>query len=443
MNNTQTVIENLYTNSANNVNHIMLGYKHINNQPTNIISIIYGVNKKRPLNELSPSEIIPPSLNIDGITYPTDVKEYVSNIKMLTCYTNYNTDPEILRLQGNPSLLAPLKGGQEIIQFPTEWAVSSNGYGITAGTLGLICVDNEDNRIVGLTNAHVLCKDLLQNAERSSFQKSNTYNLYESITWPLDGKLYPPGAICRTGTNLVQASTYIKRYSPYSKNNINYIDICLIGFNSALINLVSASSYQIHQPTTVGQTLGYLPFATTSEINNLLTTPFVRVYSTGRSTGPKGWGDTASCQLIISGVSLSTTVLDGDGLEYDFADLIQFQYADGSNFPSAPGDSGSAVLASINGVVKVIGLLFAGSGGTFDSPEPGIHYAYVCRIDRIASSMNVKSWDSGYIMNNTTPTATIKTAPYSDNSANNESAIVNGQKYWNIGLTKNTGYDTL
>lgn len=443
MNNTQAAIESLYTNSIDNVNQIMLGYKYINGQKTDIISVVYGVNKKKPLNELSSSELIPSSLNINGVSYPTDVTENASRVKMLTCYTDYDNDPEILRLQGDPALLTPIMGGQEIIQFPTGWTVSGNNYAITVGTLGLLSVDNEDDRVVGLTNAHVLCKDLLKNSERSFIQKNNAYNLYESITWPLNGQSYRPGAVSRSGNNFINTSTYIKRYSPYSINNINYIDVCLVGFNNALTNLISPSSYQIHQPTTVGQTFSYLPFATTNEIDSLLTTPSVKLYSTGRSTGPKGWGSTSSCQLVVSGLSLSTTILDEDNLQYDFADIIQFRYADGSNFPSAPGDSGSIVLADINGNIKVIGLLFAGNGGSIDNPEPGVHYAYLCRIDRIASSMNIRSWDSNYVINNTTPVADVKTSTYDVNSANNEFAIVNGQKYWNVGLTKNTGFETL
>lgn len=442
MNNLQKKLQEIYYNTPDNINGIMLGYKYINNIQTDIISIVYNVNVKKPISELSNTEIIPKSLNIDSIDYPTDVIEDSSTIEMVTCYTNYSSDPQILRLQGNPSLLTPLKGGQEIIQFPTNWsAASGGGYNAYLGTMGLIIVDNEDNRVVGLTNAHVTCGVLLQNSDRSLEERDNPYNLYETYPW-VDGQFYAPGALVRNGSNpMTIASSYLKRYSPFSVNTTNYIDACVMGFNPQFSNLIGPSSYQIHQPTTVGQTFGYLPFATTTEIDNLLTTPSVLLYSTGRTTGPKGWGTKSSCQLVVDALFLSAGV-NMDGIVFDFADLIRYRYADSSNFPVAGGDSGSILLASINGTIKVIGLVFAGNGGSFSSPNPNTHYGFACRIDRVASAMNIRAWDSSYIINNTAPTANIKTVYFDNNpSPDDLNKTINGETYWNIGLTRNSQFD--
>lgn len=443
MNTLQQQIEEIYNNTPDNINGVMLGYKYINGVQTDTLSVVYNVNKKKPITELSTDEIIPKSLNINNTEYPTDVIEDSSIIEFVTCYTNYTSDPQILRLQGNPSLLTPLKGGQEIIQFPTGWTASAGGgYNAYLGTMGLIVVDNEDNRVIGLTNAHVLCETLLKNSDRSLQQQTNPYNLYEQSQW-VDNNYYSPGAIVRNGSNLIVASNYLKRYSPYSSNTTNYIDVCVIGFNSAMSNLIGPSSYQIHQPTTTGQTFGYLPFASTTEINNLLSAQTVNLYSTGRTTGPKGWGSRSSCQLVVDGLFVSAGI-SVDGGVFDFGDLIRYRYADSSNFPIAGGDSGSIVLANLNGVIKVIGLAFAGNGGSFSSPSPGIHYGFACRIDRVASDMNIRAWDASYVINNTQPTAQVKTVYFdSASDPNGLTKIVNNNKYWNVGLTNSTQYDVV
>lgn len=439
MSNIQSTIENIYDNTPESINKVMLGYKQINNQQTETVAIVYEVDKKKPLSELAANEVIPTSLNIDGITYPTDVVEDSRKIEFLTCYTNYSGDPEILRLQGNPSLLTPIMGGQEILQFPTSWtSTGGTGYSVPIGTLGFIAVDNIDNRVVGLTNAHVVCRDLVENSDRTGTQLTDTYNLYEQVRWIGNNTPYNPGAACRNNTSLVLASTSLKRYTPYSSNNTNYLDACVIGFNSAITGLITNNSYQIHRPTTVAPSSAYIPFATATEINNLLTTSGVRLYSTGRTTGPKGWGSTASCQLVVDAVAVSASV---DG--YPFADLIRFRYADNSNFPMGPGDSGSAVLASINGTNKIIGLGFAGNGGRIGAPNAGTHYGFICRIDRMATALNIRAWDASYVLNNTPATAQVRTINYSSASLDNPTIVVNGQTYWNAGLTRNTGFENV
>lgn len=449
MNKINNVIEQLYNNTSDNINAVMVGFKTINHQTTNQIAIVFNVNKKKPESELSRNEILPASINIDGTEYITDVVEDTSKIQLCTCYTNYRSNAEILRLQGNPLLLTPLKGGQEIIQFPTNWNISSDGtYSVIVGTLGLIVVDNEDNRVVGLTNAHVVCYNFVTNSERQDYQ--DTYNLYEEIIWADENK-YAPGAVCRDGLgSLVLASPYIKRYNPYTKNSINYVDAALIGFQPNIIdniNLIDNNSYQIYQPTYIDQTFGYLSFASTTEINALLNNSSVKLYSTGRSTGPKGWGDSSSCHLIVDGLSATSALDIQDGPNagsYTFGDMIRYRYADKSNFPIAPGDSGSILLANINNQIKVIGLCFAGNVGTFDNPESGTHYGFACRIDRVAQILNIRSWDSSYILNKSMPQAEIITTNFNSNNTDSLTKTVSGvngsTKYYNIGLTKSNNY---
>lgn len=433
--NIHSVIEELYQNTPDNINAVMLAYKTVNNITTDQIAIVFSVNKKKPISELVSNEILPTSISINGAIYPTDVIEDNNEPRFLTCYPNLTSDSEILRLQGNPSLLVPLKGGQEIIQFPTNWKKNTDDtYNVSIGTMGLIVVDNEDNRVVGLTNSHVVCYNLVANSQRNDLP--NTYNLYEPILWA-DGKTYAPGALSRNGANLILSSNYIKRYTAYNKTTINYVDAALIGLNNNITNLIDNNSYQIHQPTTIGQTFGYLSFASTSEIDNLLSTPATKLYSTGRTTGPKGWGSTESCQLVTEALAVTASITNSDvpnSGSYPFGDLIRFKYADNSANPVSGGDSGSILLANINGIIKVIGLVFAGGGGN------PITYGLACRIDKVATTLNIRAWDSSYVLNNSTPTATVKTSLFSNGNIDNLTKTIDNQTYYNIGLTQSNSY---
>jgi hypothetical protein len=437
----QENIEQLWINNQNpNINSIMLSRKIVNNEQTNELSITYNVNIKKPIEELSSEEIIPKTLIIDYEKYRTDVVENSSKVEALTCFTNYSSNPEILKLQGNPSLQIPLKGGQEIIQFPTNWiSVGGGGYAVNLGTLGFFAIDNEDDRVVGVTNSHVLCKNFLTNTQQDF---TSPYNLYEQITWPVDAKAYRPGAISRAGGALLIVSNILKRYFPIVKpgwggiDNINYIDACLTNIDN---NLNPSSS--IHIPSSVTRDTSYMPFATTNEIDNLLlTNPFI--YSTGRTTGPKGWGNSSSCRLIVDALFVSINVFFDSSTSVPYSDVIRFRYEDSSNFPIAGGDSGSVVFAEINGTLKIIGLAFAGNGGSFGSPSPGVHFGYMCRIDRVASMMNIRAWEASTVINTSTPSVTLYSKPFT-NRSRNDSIIIDNKKYYNIGLSNSNIEDII
>jgi hypothetical protein len=434
------------------INSVMLGYKYIGGIKTNNLSIVFNVDNKKPISELDPSEVIPQQITIDNELYITDVIEDNSPIKALTCYTDFVNEPEILKLQGNPTLSIPIKGGQEIVQFPTKWTPSGGSYSIAVGTLGFMAVDNEDNRPVGVTNAHVACFSYLFNSLRieNSDAISNPYNLYEPINWIVDNNSYPAGLTARNGTNILapadRLATRIKKYYPIYNTNINllnYVDVALVHLNGSYLN---SSSYMIHLPQGVPD-VGFMTFATTEEIDGLLSaSPKPPIYSTGRTTGPKGWGSTSSCKLEIDGLFVRVNIMFQDrdrvmAAQYD--DIIRFRYEDYSNFPIAPGDSGSAVFANIGGQYKIIGLAFAGNSGSLTNPSTSTHYGYACRIDRIAQLMNIRPWDISYNPNfselNTT-NFEVYSRPFIDGGVNDISATVNNNTYFNVGLANTSNF---
>lgn len=392
--------------------------------------IAFRVKKKKPLSELDEEKVIPKTMVIDGKEYITDVIEQKEAFKLLACYPN-SSDSEIQRLQGNPNLLTPMKGGQEIVMFPTGWVEADppgTGFFFSVGTLGFFAVDNTDDRLVGVTNAHVVCNKKVIASDRTDEAIGETYNTIEEYVWPINSQPYQSGAVSRNGSNpLVLTCPNIKRYSPFKLEGPNFTDIALLIMNPSHID---TNSYRINHPTTEVEYTDYMPFATTEEINDLLTLN-PRLYSVGRTTGPKGWEDVASCRLRVVGVNVQVDVSDPEVQDntpdtIPFNDTILFQYEDESNFPIAGGDSGSVVFADIGGEKKIIGVAFAG----------GENIGVMCRIDRVTEEFNIRAWDNTYVLDESTPLQPVVVKnPISDPTSSEKEININSEIYYQVGTS--------
>jgi len=424
-------IEKLWDETPDSVSGVSYGRKIVNGQKTNELAVIFTVNKKLSIADLKPDEILPNSITCGGQTYLTDVVEEQIPTYM-TCYTNVN-DSNIQRLRGNPNLLRPMRGGQEIIQFPTGWYFSS-GWSYYLGTLGFFAVDNTDNRVVGVTNSHVVCyKRVMLGEQNQDYANEEPYNIVEDITWAYNGNGYPAGAICLNGNSLNYSCLNIKRYRQVTNFLANYVDGALLLMNNPVTPYVNSNSYQIWQRVGDPDYTAYMPFATTQEIDDLLTTnPYV--YSTGRTTGPKGYAEIPSCTLRITQIAVNTFVSSDEGMQY-WADCIRFEYEDGSADPAGPGDSGSAIIANIGGVRKIIGLLFAGSSAG--------RYALGNRIDRVAQELNIRAWDASYTLDLSYPTLEVLSAPRSLGYGSLDSFVLNNKTYYAAGYSQNYSIPTL
>lgn len=415
-------IEKLFNDNPYHCNSVSVGFKDIKGQPTDEPCITFEVSKKKPLNDLSKYEIIPREIEIDGKKYKTDVKE-APIAKALACFDSQG-DPNIQKLRGNPHLLTPLKGGQEIVRFP-DWDI--------LGTLGFFAVDAIDNRVVGVSNAHVTNqRSLLGSDSKGNFEFP--YNMIEDQEWPRhnggDGRLYPPSVRCKDGNRHLRAvARNIKRYSPFSLNGINYIDVSLIIMDPEFIH--PNHSYRIHHPNGVHMYTKHLPFATTEEIDSLMDEPKPRLYTTGRTTGPKGWGESESCMIETDGLAMSTRVDMPDNGIITFSDLISIRYKDNSGGVAMGGDSGSALVADFNGTWKIVGIVFAGT----------IMRTLACRIDRVAEQMQLKAWDENYVYDASVPVPEIVTAPINGPYGSKNSIIHNGEEYFQMGTTVRSIYD--
>ena len=396
--------------STPNINSVSYGYKFVGGEQTDELCIMYGVEQKKPLSELSSEEILPSEITIGDNVLRTDVFE-VSVAETLAC----NADCGQIAGSNsavNRAFTRPLKGGLSI--------TSTNNVS-TVGTMGFIGVHTETQTLVGVTNNHVIIQDAFYTSER------NLAGVIKNELSPVD-YVYQNGETGSVPTNPAYTIGQSLRYIPISKNNINYVDAAIFSLEAEDVNI--STSYQ--QAGVTDYTLP-LPFASTAEIDNLLTTNPM-LYSSGRTTGPKGG---SSCPMRVFALFTSQVLaykLQGTATYCRFIDQITFVKPENDpsltticNNPVYSGDSGSALIADFGGVRKIIGLVYA--GGTIGGIA---YYGYANRIDRVASELGIEAWDGtakGYV----DPSSITYKTTY--NGSSNKTITCEDKTYWQVGLT--------
>ena len=388
---------------------ISVGYGFIskNGVTTDEIGIIFSVEEKKPLSKLKDHEVLPKSLDLgeNGII-KCDVA-HVGKVALLQCNTNFPiTNSQATACESflitppiNRSLTRPLKGGLSITATRKLGAV---------GTMGAIVLDKHTNALVGLTNNHVV------NANAIRAESQNT-NPYLGNTFPITNEFNPTHFTYQPGeTGAPPASTKIGqviRYVPIFPNGTvpnppnnpntnlnpqplpiqyNQVDAALISLDCEDIDINESFKF-IGFESFMTQ---HLDFATTFELDTYLLNPNLQVYSTGRTTGPKGQLATG-CPLRIKSVNnvltpygytwhnlgLGTPQATFNTVGY-YNRIIAYYKPNNTNqhclYPCAGGDSGSVLIADLGSVTggtplyKIIGLVFAGNStpGPYPCPAP-------------------------------------------------------------------------
>ena len=360
-------------NTSSNITSISYGYKHVNNIQTDELCIVYTVKEKKPISELLPSEIISKTISIDNALVKTDVKE-LHSIELLAC------NPVCGQVAGpssaaNRAYTRPLKGGLSITSTNTV---------TTVGTMGFIAVHTATNTLVGVTNNHVVIQDAYIACDRvNSPPYENEYQPINSVYQNGEAGIIPP-------PNFTIGQTL--KYKPIYTIATNDVDCAIFSLRQPDIDMTnpSTSVMQSGEAYTAA-----LPFATTAEINNLLVSNPM-LYSSGRTTGPKGG---AACPLrILSTFNVFSILypLQGINVPCTFTNVLSFVKPEfDPNLsticvnPIFGGDSGSALIADFGGVRKIIGLVFAGAKDSNGNTITG----YACRIDVVAAQMGIQAWD--------------------------------------------------
>lgn len=362
----------------------------------------------------------------------------------------------------NRQTVRPLKGGISITSTSKSTPFTSPG---TVGTMGLICQDSSSGALVGLTNNHVVVRDAFYTSERTYTNPQNEYNLNDYSNTVQGDFVYQTGEsqpVNPTGPNKIGR---VLRYVPiHSTSSIIQNPSLVNKVDAAIFSLACTSSNGttlINTTSTSGsfQQLGLnhtasMPFASTAEIDNLINNQYP-LYSSGRTTGPKGYSVTL-CPLVFF------AYYSGEIINYNrqgvptptmFNDLIGFVKSEvpppnlpsagnpfnGCPYPAWAGDSGSTLIASIGGVWKIIGLVFAGDGIPYNPPQTGLNYevsstiGLACRIDNVAAQLKIKAWTGSAAPVVDESTIVYKTV---SGSSSTSTLICSGSTYWQVGLTE-------
>jgi hypothetical protein len=395
------IAKNYYESTSDNIIGVGYGYKSKDGEMTDEKCIIFSVEKKLPLSEISKDEIIPSIIQISSNQLVrTDVvqKEY----RFLSCssFLNWQTSPPL-----NRNKITPLRGGISI----TNSTVLQD----FTGTLGFIARDDQDGCLVGVSNNHVLVDDAFICSERTDSVKTNV--VHNEVIQPSEFAVD------------FNSIGYVKRYSPI-KSGLNYVDGALCTLRGADIDI--SQSYKQY-----GLSIdSFLPFATTEEIDSLIDNSF-DLFSSGRTTGAKGEG---AIKLKISQANSIINIQyekQGSMQTLQFGRCLHFiatlnsvkPYSQTCSFPIAAGDSGSALIADINGIKKIIGLVFAGS------VQNGIVTEGIAnRIDEVASKLCISAWNGGLLKFNNNKIKVLTTNLYNDKPCLEH----DGEKYWQLGFYK-------
>lgn len=405
-------IKELADNSSDNCTSIGYGFKEVNGKLTKEKAIIFSFKEKKPIEDLEPNEIIPTSITIGDKTFKTDVSqgedEFVAYEACPSSFyfwsSNSTLNPTGATTPTQQSQIRPIKGGLQVRNQTKGWV----------GTMGFIAVDNENDSLVGVTNAHVMT-EIFFRANESGRGVENVYS---------DNIGQPSGSVSqRVGVT--------KRYVPVQGNasgGINYVDGALFTLDSSVVD--ENSSYQYYGLSFTGAP----EFATTSEIDDLINNNY-DLYSVGRTTGAKGEGLTKLKFLSYNTVYVNNNLTASDDRLCRYDDVISYVASastttdgDACFYPINSGDSGSALLADFNGTLKIIGLCFAGS--TSGSPDGYFTVARACRIDRVAQQLNISAFTGQTV--NYSDTSNVK-VHYEPGFSSLSAVTVNGNKYYQLG----------
>lgn len=391
-----------------NLNGLAYGYKIKNNVKTQDKALIYFVPEKKTTTQLTSNQIIPRTIEVNGNTYITDVIE-TKNIGPLVSNCGQYADSSS---DDHRFLTRPLKGGISIGPFqPLDG--NSLPDSASAGTLGGLVIDKEDGTISFLTNNHVVVADAFINSDKDPDILLN-YNIKNR-------KVTQPGSLDNDfSADNKDFIGHVKRYYPLSASGVNYVDAALISTDARFVNIHESFKMLGLENATP------LPFASSDEIDRLLVDN-ITLYKSGRSTGLNST-DTSPCRLsvVATGGALSINYLmqNANYKTVAFSDCMIAAYDDLRPFPAGPGDSGSFVIGNFNGILKIVGLLFAGDTSSFQ------WFAFN-RIDRVKNLFHIDAWrgDSWKFTDQKLWTYFIKPG-----LSSHRTITESNKKYWQIGV---------
>jgi len=412
-----------------------------------IPAITLYVEEKKDVSALDVKDLFPKTVDLGTKVIATDVKviKSLDVIAFSSCYTLpaacTTNNTWLMPVSANRSVIRPLQGGISCAIFPPS---GYNGQFIGGGTLGGLCVDLEDNTLVGVSNNHVIGGYSVLGTFLSAY--TNSYNLTfwsflsanDTTVSPneVEYPVYQRSSLdeCTASKNVLdnlKIGSVKRAYPLMSSLSGNKLDIAIFALDATNVNLSST----VDNWKQLG--LNYntpMPFATTAEIDSLITTQSgAPVFRSGRTEGPVGWPGSLpygsnQCSLSCYDISNSVSVNFGGNMDsITFNNQLAIR---GTTNASSAGDSGSFACALFNSTNpstsawKIIGLIFA---GTVDTPS----IAFANRIDNIASMFKLAAYTG-----QTLPIKyTTKNIQVISSRQSAVTAMIGGKMYWQAGST--------
>jgi len=404
-------------NTSNNITSVGFGWKTTDGKLVSDNAVIYNVTEKKPWDQIPEDERIPSRITINGETFDTDVVEGKNELQTCSQWTAYQSSPPT-----NRNSFRPLKGGISVTNYTQLSAY--------VGTLGFIAIDDDDGKLVGISNNHVLTNDAFYTSERNNA----VGQIFAQISGSVATQPNESG-----NSSLSNRIGLVKKYVPIVPIGSlvdNTVDAAAISIDPVAITsglIDTSESWKQEGFTTLLQAP---PFASTAEIDAALADPNTAYYSSGRTTGMKGLvvnhelrryqtNQSITINYPLQGVDTTVYMKKTFSLMSTYYDGVTLNQC---TYPSAGGDSGSAILADIGGVLKIVGLLY---GGTNISDVPT--YTLCNRIDEVASQLNISAWD-GISTNYAAQTVTTRVI---SGTSSNATVGIGTNTYWQVGLVNN------
>jgi len=410
---------------------VWYGYKVSNGVNTGELGIICGVKKKKPLSELSAEEMIPIEVKVGSQTIKTDVIE-ITQPEVLTCNDGCGENTGLASVP-NRSYTRPIKGGLSI---------SSNNTNTSVGTFGLVVKDIATGAILGLSNNHVTIADAFYTDSRNlSGVVQNDYDPTNNIYQGTEGTV-PGGnwAEYFTSANIIGRGVRYVPVHPKTSGITNNVDAALFSLTENVIDL-NESFKQVGLDSVITSNL---PFATTSEIDNALASN-PELYSSGRTTGPKGGTNCPMRIFTTTGEFNISYKRQGVSTLIEMEDIIGYfkptlenptSQSPAEGFccnPVRGGDSGSGLIANIGGTIKVIGLVFAGGNSGCDGGANSYQVGWACRIDEVASQLGITNLSASDLLTIVNESSIEYVTEIGGSDQINKEC--GGATYWQVGLT--------
>lgn len=291
----------------------------------------------------------------------------VSAVPLLTAYTTTPSTEFCPNYSGsvfnnlNPVYTRPLQGGVRItyLEFGTQQGIPQSGL----TTLGMVCVDNDTNSVVGLVN----------------YGKVDSVHFCSNWNNPTSNPEF----------NQINPIGVLKKTSLFQRRPIyNQVWSSLITINQA--DFDSSLSWK---PIGLTGITDYIQFASSSEINSLATLNLDLLSCTGR-----GQGIVKLKSLGPAEVRFTSLNQFGQGPEINFDDVFLFVASGVTTppnyvcYPASWGPLfGESLIANFDGVYKyvgvTIGMLLIGDNSQFP-----ITMGVASRMDKIATYLNISPY---------------------------------------------------